>query len=223
MVLVLNKGDAESWLNSKPGIQLVKNSLKSQEFEKLLARLDPNRDGAAAQYEVLRRKLIAFFQRNRVSGVEELADETIDRIAKKLDTEEIHDLNLYAYGVARNVCLEIHRRKDRLISIEDHVGDWDLPGGERNPEDRIVEREQNARSLECLQRCLVNLPSERHRLIVEYYKGEKQSRIKQRQDLAKRLGVSIQSLRNEANTIRDKLRRCVIRCVRSGTKQIYRA
>ena len=201
----------------------MKNSLKSQEFEKLLARLDTDRDGAAAEYELLRRKLITFFRRNRVSAVEELADETIDRIARKLDTEEIHDVNLYAYGVARNVCLEMHRRNDRLISIEDHVGDSDLLRGERNPEDRIVEKVQNARSLECLQRCLVNLPSERRQLIVEYYKGEKRVRIKLRQELAKRLGVSIQSLRNEANTIRDKLRRCVSRCLRSGARQIYRA
>lgn len=201
----------------------MKNSLKSQEFEKLLARLDTDRDGAAAEYEVLRRKLITFFQRNRVSAVEELADETIDRIAKKLDTEEIHDVNLYAYGVARNVCLEMHRSRERFISIEDHVGDSDLLPGERNPEDRIVENVQNARSLECLQRCLGNLPSERRQLIVEYYNGEKRVRIKLRQELAKRLDLSIQSLRNEANAIRDKLRSCVHRCLRSGKRQIYRA
>jgi hypothetical protein len=56
-------------------------NLTPHEFETLLTRLDPDRDRAAQGYELLRRKLVKFFERNKCAGTEALADETIDRAA----------------------------------------------------------------------------------------------------------------------------------------------
>src|SRR5205807_7163174 len=48
-----------------------------------------------------------------------LADETIDRVAGKLATDEIRDVSLFAYGVARMVCLEAGRRQGRVVPLQD--------------------------------------------------------------------------------------------------------
>src|SRR5262245_20430567 len=55
-----------------------------EEFDCLLAYLSPDREEAGKEYETLRRKLIKLFQYRGCHSPEELADETINRIAKKI-------------------------------------------------------------------------------------------------------------------------------------------
>src|SRR5438045_1046331 len=94
------------------------NSLAPAEFERLLTRINADRNRAAEGYELLRRKLVLFFERTRCTRPDELADETIDRVATRLGAEEIRDLNLFAYGVARKVCLEVQRKQGRFIPLD---------------------------------------------------------------------------------------------------------
>src|SRR5260221_14093326 len=95
------------------------HNLTPLEFETLLARLHPARSGAAQEYELLRRKLAKFFERNQLLQAEELADETIDRVAGKLATDEIRDEGLFASGVARLVCLAAGRTQGKSIPLQD--------------------------------------------------------------------------------------------------------
>ena len=71
-------------------------------FDALLVWLDPDRELAACKYEEIRSRLIRIFKSRGSPVAEDLADETFDRVARKLD--EIAgsfsgDPALYFYGV----------------------------------------------------------------------------------------------------------------------------
>ena len=77
----------------------------------LLARLDPDTDRAALDTERLRRTLVRFFDWRGIWPPDECADETLDRLARRLEGETtVEDLRSYAYGIARMVLLERRRR-----------------------------------------------------------------------------------------------------------------
>src|SRR5215212_10225203 len=92
-----------------------KNWVLSQEcFDALLGWLDSDREQAGIQYEAIRRRLIKIFTGRGCAEAEDLADETINRVASKL--EEIKrdfrgERARYFYGVANKVQLEYMRRK----------------------------------------------------------------------------------------------------------------
>ena len=189
------------------------HNLTPLEFEALLARLHPDRSRAAQEYELLRRKLAKFFERNHFLQAEELADETIDRVAGKLATDEIRDVGLFAYGVARLVCLEAGRRQGKVVPLQGDDPSGNPLAAGPDPEAKIVEGLTNEKHLRCLRLCLQRLSDKHQRLIMEYYNGDKEARIRQRKDLAARLGIRMGALRSEANAVRDKLRRCVAGCL----------
>jgi DNA-directed RNA polymerase specialized sigma24 family protein len=198
-------------------------NLTPDEFETLLIRLDPDRDRAAEAYELLRHKLVKFFERNKCVGAEALADETLDRVAKRLETEEVRDINLFSYGVARRIHLESRRKQARVVSIQERPEGDEFLADDLDLEERMVEELTRAKGLGCLEKCLASLPASHHQLIVQYYRGEKQVRIRQRQDLARDWGINIETLRNEANSLREKLRTCVHRCLKKTAGRTYRA
>src|SRR6476660_2197019 len=92
-----------------------KNWVMSQEmFEALLDWLDSDREQAAIKYEEIRTKLIKFFYATSQSEAEALADETINRVARRLNEvkDQVYgERARYFYGVARKVQLEYQRRK----------------------------------------------------------------------------------------------------------------
>ena len=93
--------------------------LSSTGFSRLLARLGPDSDEAAAQYERLRATLEKFFDWHGAWPPEECADETLDRLTRKLEGEiEIVDVRSYALGIARLVLLEWQRRPATLSSAD---------------------------------------------------------------------------------------------------------
>ena len=59
--------------------------------------------------------------------------------------------------------------------------------------------------VECLQQCLQSLSGEDHQLILQYYQGEKNDKIENRQGLAARFKVSLNTLRMRALRLREKL------------------
>src|SRR5260370_41876259 len=87
---------------------------------KLLDRLDADRERAGEKYEDLRRTLNRFFEWRGAPFPEEHADETFNRVARKLDEGvEIKNFGGYCYEVARLVCLESFKGQDsRRLSLE---------------------------------------------------------------------------------------------------------
>lgn len=181
--------------------QSKKEWLLTQEaFDELLGWLNPDREQAGSRYEQIRLRLIKIFACRGCVEPEELADETINRVIRKLpEIKETYegDPALYFYGVAQKVHLEYTRRKPIPA---------DLPS---QPEPRAeVEREY-----ECLERCMQKLTPENREFVIRYYQDEKRAKIDNRRELAERLGIALNAVRIRAHRIRATLHECVRQCL----------
>jgi|SRR5215831_7752716 len=187
----------------------MKTELTAERFGSLLFALDVDRERAGERYEDLRRTLIRFFGWRNAPFPEEHADESLNRVARRLDEGiEIRDISAYTYEVARLVFLEAVKandgRRDPLPSDYEDTAEPDS-GSE------ATEREV---CLDCLDACLRALPADSSRLIIEYYRDDKRGRIDARKAMAAQLGVHREALANRAQRVRHKLEQCVNRCVR---------
>ena len=183
--------------------------LTSTGFNRLLARLGPDRDEAAAQYERLRAALEKFFDWHGAWPPEECADETLDRLTRKLETEiEIVDVRTYALGIARLVLLEWQRRPATLSSADrPELADLSVP---------VSLEDEPLRA--CFDRCLAALPADSRTLVLEYYVAERRAKIDNRRRLAQTFGVSESALRNRVQRVRDRLERCVHTCTTAAAE-----
>ncbi|HEX5731890.1 MAG TPA: hypothetical protein VF131_03560 [Blastocatellia bacterium] len=178
--------------------------LTQEMFEQLLAWLDEDRELAGKKYEEIRFQLINLFIGRGCRISEELADKTIDRVARKVKDiagTYVGDPALYFYGVAKIIHLEYVRRK--LIFPQDSLS---------RPE---KDREQR---YECLHLCIEKLSSVNRELILTYY-GEGQTNEEQRRKLASRMRLELNALWVRVHRIREKLRRCVIECLKNREAQ----
>jgi RNA polymerase sigma factor (sigma-70 family) len=182
--------------------------LTAQAFIRLLERLGDDEQQAAKKYEELRRLLIRSFEWRGAPFPEEHADETLNRLARKLEEGvEIKNINDYAYTVARLVWLETLKSSDNRRAPLDEIQHEPVA---LDTNEEMAEREDR---LTCLDDCLDALPFESRDLIMEYYVDEKRGRIDRRRDLAERLGLRRDALANRAQRLRDKLEQCVKRCL----------
>src|SRR5215207_6031462 len=101
---------------------------EGENFEHLLEWLDPDRERAGARYEEIRRALIKIFTTRGCAEPEDLADETITRVCRKVRTiapTYVGDPANYFYGVAKNVHLEylrrMRRRAKQLKLVENYL------------------------------------------------------------------------------------------------------
>lgn len=185
-------------------------------FDKLLAQLDADVERAAHQYEVIRQGIMRFFECRGSAAPADLADETINRVARKLlegATIQANSVVSYFYGVARNVLREHQRRPEAAFYT---VDEGLLPSHLAHDPDELVNRLAAQRAQEqrfdCLQRCVEQLPPETRRLIFAYYEGEEGAKIANRKRLADALEVSISGLRLRMHRLRKELEVCVLTC-----------
>ncbi len=176
-------------------------------FASLLSRLGPDAERAGVAYEHLRRALVSFFAWRGAPAPEDCADETLDRLAVRLDEGvTVDDVPRFARGIARLVLLERWRRPDARAVPLDEAGVRAAPVPAQSADDEVLSR--------CLDRCLGELPPESRRLIVDYYgAGDGRQRIETRKRMAEALGVSESALRNRAQRVRDQLEACITRCM----------
>jgi DNA-directed RNA polymerase specialized sigma24 family protein len=181
-------------------------TLSAEALARFLACLDPDSDSAGAKYESLRLTLMKFFDWRGAHFPEECADETINRVIRKIDEgETIRDIPTYCHGVARLVLLE------KLKGPESRRTDF-----EELPPAALVapEPEEKDERLECFERCLKELPVESRQLILQYYSDEKREKIDRRLSLARRLSIPLNALRSRAQRIRNRLEECVNGCLK---------
>jgi RNA polymerase sigma factor (sigma-70 family) len=202
-------------------ISLKKNWVLTQDaFNILLSSLDPDHEIAGRKYENIRQGLITFFECRGSAAPEDHADETINRVARRLaEGKEIYSVNpaSYFYGVARNVLKELWEVPVQASgTIEDLPPSKHLSDDPNHRHEQQLEREQRERRLESLERCLDGLASPERTLISEYYVGETDVKIQNRKSLAERLGVPLNALRIRALRIREKLESCVERHLRGA-------
>ena len=189
--------------------------LNQEAFDALLASLDRDRRRAAERYEQIRHALITFFECRRSATPEDLADDTINRVARRLlegRTIQTGNPASYFYGVARNVLKEYWDARTRApASLESQPPSALRSPDPRRLEERVFERELKERRLECLDRCLEELSPKDRDLIRQYYQGETAVKIENRRRLAGTLGIPPGALRIRALRIRERLEACVER------------
>jgi DNA-directed RNA polymerase specialized sigma24 family protein len=185
-------------------------SLTADDFNKLLGWLNQDRDEAGRIYEEIRAKLIKGFKSHSCNVSEELADETINRVTRKLPEiieTYVGDPRRYFFGVAYRVMLEYQRYGHMLVPLPEK----ELPFEER----RDVENVELVSG--CLEKCLRHLAPHSRELILQFYQGEKQVKIKQRKELAERLNTKLANLRLQAHRIRSGLRKCILTCLEENS------
>ncbi|MBL8215524.1 MAG: sigma-70 family RNA polymerase sigma factor [Bryobacterales bacterium] len=176
-------------------------------FQLLLGTLSDDPGEAGALYESLRQRLLRYFGWERSLHPEELADDVLDRIARKLqDGETIRDLPSYAIGVARLVASEERTRNARRNVL--------LAEAARTHPSRDLAHPANSGEEPdpCFARCLGELPPESRHLLERYYSGDGNLRIRNRKKLAETLGLELNALRNRALRLRERLEQCIDRC-----------
>ena len=180
--------------------------LTQQAFDRLLASLSADRDEAGMQYEIIRLKLVRFFEWRAIDSPEDHADETINRVARRIDEGQvIENVKGYFYGVARMVFMEALKERERApVALEN------APKGLREKVPEVSEPEPR---LQCFDRCLQELPAENRSLIMEYYQEERRAKIQLRQQLADKMRIPLNALRIRAHRIRMSLEKCITTCL----------
>lgn len=185
-----------------------KTAASQSGLDLLLAVLHPDREQAAARLLLLRRKLLKFFAWNKAPYPDELADESLDRVARRLaEGESIRhqDPAAYVHGFARNILRE----------------SWSRPRLVRAPSAALAaappaEQAAAERRSRCLDRCLDRLPPESRRLLLAYYQAEGgAAKIASRRQLAAELEVSGGNLRLKLHRLRLELEGCVRACLQA--------
>ncbi len=182
-------------------------------FRSFLQWLDEGSDSHGERYLEMRIRLVRYFDRKRCFSADDLADETLTRVARRLEEEKTLTASSpahYCYIVAKFVFLE-HVRQTRIqtAAIEsDSSLVATASGVHLTPERPEAEREQT----ECLETCLEKLASGDRNLILEYYHGEQREKIRSRRELGEKLGLTSNALSIRACRIRGKLEACVTSC-----------
>jgi DNA-directed RNA polymerase specialized sigma24 family protein len=162
-------------------------------LDALLGILAPDREVAGSKYEELRRRLINLFAWERCEAPDDLADEVLNRLARKaIEGTVIPNLDRFALGIARYVIQEEGRKQRNRQAV---LREIQLEG-------RLTSSESSAR--EVVEACLAALQPDRRDLIERYY-------LEDRSVLARALGISMNALRNRALRIREELFNCAMR------------
>jgi DNA-directed RNA polymerase specialized sigma24 family protein len=195
-------------LDGQDHVQTVprqKWTLNQEAFDKLLVAFDEDRDTAGRKYLEIRNNLTRFFEWRGCSFPEDHADETINRMAKRVvEGEQILNHSGYAMGVARLLLLEINKGRQREQSALAEIS---------TAPEAYVPEDDGERRLTCLRSCLQTLSPDNRELILQYYQGEKGEKIRNRKKLLERLGIPVNTLRMRTLRLREKLQSCVEECL----------
>ena len=179
--------------------------LTQSAFDALLLRLDSDRERAGTLFERLRHTLLQFFGYEGCAFPDRWADETLDRLAKRLsEGSAVEDVGAFTRGISKMVLREARAAELRERQVE--------PLRRPDP-DVALERDAS-----CLEACLKQLPQESLALVEQYYFAASKSQAESRRALAQKLGITQEALRSRALRIRKQLERCVEDCRESGTE-----
>jgi DNA-directed RNA polymerase specialized sigma24 family protein len=177
--------------------------MTSDELEKLLSFLDPDRGIAAEKYEEFRRKLIWIFHRDAFPNAEDLADKVFDRVAHQLlEGLEVTAADPFSFvrGFTYFVSLEERRKRRREIGM-----DVDLPA--------LPIDEQDGRLVYLIE-CLNRLSSRDRQMTLDYYSGDINSL--HRRQVSEMHSLTLNALRIRLHRLRLQLEECIERRSKIG-------
>jgi RNA polymerase sigma factor (sigma-70 family) len=140
------------------------------------------------EYRELRKRLILYFRQRGAVDPEELTDETVERLVRRLNqgVELTSGLRPFCFGIAANVLSESRKK----------VVPEELP-----PADTTPEREERlAPEKRAFLRQMLNRLSREDAEVLAYYY------LEDAEELARRLGIKVSALRVRISRIRSQLR-----------------
>lgn len=183
--------------------------LTPEDFDRLLSWLSPDRERAGERYVEIRSALTRRFQQLGCVEPEDLANKTIDRVIRKLP--EIiagyeGDPVPYFFSVAHFIHMEYLRSPAfvPLAPTDALLRDMATPPQVFDDDDSVDA---------CLRHCMEKLPQRSREMILTYYHGERQVKIRLRKELADRMGVRLTNLRLRAQRVRQGLKKCILDCL----------
>lgn len=188
-------------------------AITSSAFERLLGWLDAGENSDGHNYLEMRQRLVAYFDRKNCLNPDELADETLNRVARRLEetaTIESETPARFCYITAKFVFMESLRGADKKSVPLDDVLKQPKPNQFAATEDEAKNLKE--KMLDCLEECTSKLEAANRDIIVSYYYGEERVKIENRRAMAEKLGISTNALTIRACRIRDKLESCVGKC-----------
>jgi RNA polymerase sigma factor (sigma-70 family) len=186
---------AKQWALTAEALQLLLNWLAEYDRQ------------AGERYETIRAGLVKLFIWHGFSDAEDLADETIDRVIRRLP-ELIGtykgDPGLYFYGVAKRIIQEARRRQRLQVRLPP----LDPPALQPTGQEQMANLRQD-----CFDECLQKLSVADRKLILQYYQARGQVKIDTRKELAQKLGIFGPNLRVKVHRIRKILHACILECL----------
>lgn len=172
-----------------------------EEFEKLLAWFDSDRDKAACDYTVIQCRLTKVFAARGCADPETLAQEVLNRVGVRIDTvvKNYPDPVRCCLGFVDNVHHEYLREEKKKANATEPPG--------RRPTDELEKEDR------CLERCLNTLGTDERDIFERYFQGEKRVRIDNRKNLASRLRITANALRIRAHHLRKEMHECIVTCI----------
>lgn len=181
-------------------------------FARLLSWLDEGTDSGGERYLEMRRRLHAWFDRKACPNPEALADETLNRVARRLTqagTITGATPAQFCYITAKYVWLESLRQPQNTPLTEVEL--------QQRPAVRSDAPEREAR-FACLEACLARLAQAERTLLLRYFTGEERTKIAQRQHLATELKISANALSLRVFRLRARMEQCVRDCLAKSAK-----
>jgi DNA-directed RNA polymerase specialized sigma24 family protein len=175
-------------------------TLESDAFQALLRSLDSDPEQAAAEYRRLHQRLVRFFLLQPVTDPYRLADEALDRLARRIEAspDEIQSPASFLFGIAHHLRQEEERRERRESAA---VAEWASHLGSSSAADE--------KSLQQVERCLSKMKKEQRDLLLSYYRSTGKEKIEHHRQLAADFGITVNALRNRLMRARRELDSCV--------------
>lgn len=180
--------------------------LSKTDFEQFLLTLDRDREQAAEKYIALRERVEKFFEWRDCENTEELTDIVFDRVLKKIiKGEKIENTAAYSISVAKFVLLENRRESLRKEELDENLPD--ITSKNISGEDELKDKK-----FDCLNKCLAEFPSDKRKLLIEYFDTEEATMIMKRKRLAEKSGFNLNTLRIRVSRLKTKLEKCTKDC-----------
>ncbi len=179
-----------------------KDQLSDDGWQRLQEFLAASTQSPAHNYELLRKKLNAFFRWRGCYRPDEYTDATFDRVARTLlagTQVREKDPAKYLLGVARLIFLERSKSEIRQKNAERAAPS---PG-------QSATSPAEKQALSALDDCLHHWPPAQRNALLHYHRAEGGARILERKALAKKQGIPLNTLRIRMFRDREKLEECV--------------
>jgi DNA-directed RNA polymerase specialized sigma24 family protein len=173
----------------------------SGHFDALLRALDVDTEAAGLAYRQLHQRLILFFRINNAADPEALADEALDRLGRRIGTLQTGDIGspqAFALGIGRHLRQEDLRRQRRESEA---ASEWAAV--------TLANDGHHEYLLQALDQCMELMREDQRLLLRSYYQWTGRQKIEHHRQLAEKLGLTMNAMRNRLMRARAELDKCI--------------